>query len=35
MIPLDVVLMRFSFRRSEEVPKFVVCVENSVVGVSG
>ena len=35
MIPLDAVLMRFSFRSSGEIPKFVVCVENSVVGVSG
>ena len=34
MIPLDVVLMRFSFRRSGEVPKFMVYIGNSVFGVS-
>ena len=35
MIPLDAVLWQLNFRRSSEIPKFVVCVENSVVGVSG
>ena len=35
MIPLGAGLMWFNFRRSGEIPKFVVCVENSVVGVSG
>lgn len=35
MIPLDAVLRWLNFRRSGEIPKFVVCVENSVVGVSG
>ena len=35
MISLDAVLMRFNFRRSGEIPKFVVCVGNSVFGVSG
>ena len=35
MIPLDAVLRRLNFRRSGEIPKFVVRVENSVVGVSG
>ena len=35
VIPLDAVLMQFNFKRSGEIPKFVVCVENFVVGVSG
>ena len=35
MISLDAVLMRFNFRRSGEIPKFEVCVGNSVFRVSG
>ena len=35
MIPLDAMLRRLNFRKSSEIPKFVVRVENSVVGVSG
>ncbi|KAI8016077.1 hypothetical protein LOK49_LG05G01339 [Camellia lanceoleosa] len=35
VIPLDAVLMRFNLRRSGAIPKFGVCVGNSVSGVSG
>lgn len=35
MIPLDAMLRRLNFRKSSEIPKFVVRVEDSVVGVSG